>query len=499
MVLYTLLIGKPPFETSDVRSTYRRIRSNAYFFPEGTPISEEAVDLIRQVLRTEPDKRPTLDEMLDHPFFARFEPVGGSTIAADSAMAKPSVVIQSPFAAKPSSAAEDGKGGAAQVVHINVWAGGEQSARGRQGSGDYRIQPPASLQVPRASGVANSPTPSAPRGGSSLLRPERENSGSIYSGLRDSNIDTMSQCLLSPSTMSTVSRAGSTASMGGLSRTGSLASDKFDLRNKARPTWTPPLSVNHSPSGTPTAPRGPISKMGSSDCGSGGAGMGSAPVTPVSSLGQRNDSDKNKEWDRQHSRDRDLQEASEKLKRGSEYGGSSDWQNPVSDSRGSPGVASLVEHFRRQQSLNEKDGGLAAMESNGPGTLGNDDKMHDFKPTLGGDPAGRPHQVTVSVRCDSAALPDKGPAPDNGKLFNSSTSGSTSHFATGMDESQPSSNTQSQAAAGPAVHRPRVWVTKWVDYSSKYGMGYVLSNGAVGVLFNDATKVSTAGLCFLRP
>ena len=34
-----------------------------------------------------------------------------------------------------------------------------------------------------------------------------------------------------------------------------------------------------------------------------------------------------------------------------------------------------------------------------------------------------------------------------------------------------------------------VWVKKWVDYSSKYGLGYHLSNQSVGVFFNDATKI----------
>ena len=34
-----------------------------------------------------------------------------------------------------------------------------------------------------------------------------------------------------------------------------------------------------------------------------------------------------------------------------------------------------------------------------------------------------------------------------------------------------------------------VWVKKWVDYSTKYGLGYYLSNGATGVFFNDSTKI----------
>jgi len=40
---------------------------------------------------------------------------------------------------------------------------------------------------------------------------------------------------------------------------------------------------------------------------------------------------------------------------------------------------------------------------------------------------------------------------------------------------------------------PELWVTKWVDYSSKYGVGYVLSDGTLGVCFNDSTKVILAG------
>ena len=30
---------------------------------------------------------------------------------------------------------------------------------------------------------------------------------------------------------------------------------------------------------------------------------------------------------------------------------------------------------------------------------------------------------------------------------------------------------------------------QFVDFSTKYGMGYKLSNGSYGVLFNDSTKI----------
>lgn len=44
----------------------------------------------------------------------------------------------------------------------------------------------------------------------------------------------------------------------------------------------------------------------------------------------------------------------------------------------------------------------------------------------------------------------------------------------------------------PFVSRPRsfLWVTKWVDYSNKYGFGYQLSNQSIGVLFNEGTHLS---------
>ena len=61
-------------------------------------------------------------------------------------------------------------------------------------------------------------------------------------------------------------------------------------------------------------------------------------------------------------------------------------------------------------------------------------------------------------------------------------------------EGQPSSSaaTQRQRTDRPQWIQTReseVWVKKWVDYSTKYGLGYYLSNEATGVFFNDSTKI----------
>lgn len=36
---------------------------------------------------------------------------------------------------------------------------------------------------------------------------------------------------------------------------------------------------------------------------------------------------------------------------------------------------------------------------------------------------------------------------------------------------------------------PVYWVSKWVDYSDKYGLGYSLCDNSFGVLFNDQTRL----------
>ena len=69
VIIYTLIIGKPPFETRDVKTTYKRIKMNAYSFPDNAIISEAAKNLISQILVTDPAKRPTLDQILTHDFF----------------------------------------------------------------------------------------------------------------------------------------------------------------------------------------------------------------------------------------------------------------------------------------------------------------------------------------------------------------------------------------------------------------------------------------------
>ena len=68
IILYILLIGKPPFETNNALETYKRIKSKNFSFPQGERISIPAKELIESILVTEPYKRPSLQEILESDF-----------------------------------------------------------------------------------------------------------------------------------------------------------------------------------------------------------------------------------------------------------------------------------------------------------------------------------------------------------------------------------------------------------------------------------------------
>lgn len=68
VVMYTCLVGKPPFETNDVKSTYNLIKTNSYSFPERLCISDGAKSLVRRILQSDPEARPDIEQVLIDPW-----------------------------------------------------------------------------------------------------------------------------------------------------------------------------------------------------------------------------------------------------------------------------------------------------------------------------------------------------------------------------------------------------------------------------------------------
>lgn len=68
-LLYTLLVGRPPFETQAVKSTLTRVVMDDYRLP--SYLSPEAKDLIGCLLQKNPKDRINLEQILEHPFIKR--------------------------------------------------------------------------------------------------------------------------------------------------------------------------------------------------------------------------------------------------------------------------------------------------------------------------------------------------------------------------------------------------------------------------------------------
>uniref|UniRef100_A0A8D0CPL7 Serine/threonine-protein kinase PLK n=1 Tax=Sander lucioperca TaxID=283035 RepID=A0A8D0CPL7_SANLU len=66
-ILYTLLVGKPPFETSCLKETYNRIKKNNYTIP--WHINPLASALIKRMLQADPTQRPTIAELQVDEYF----------------------------------------------------------------------------------------------------------------------------------------------------------------------------------------------------------------------------------------------------------------------------------------------------------------------------------------------------------------------------------------------------------------------------------------------
>ncbi|XP_040175167.1 serine/threonine-protein kinase PLK4-like isoform X1 [Anopheles arabiensis] len=70
-MLYTLLVGKPPFDTNGVKSTLARVVLSNFVLP--VHLSSDVSDLIERLLRKNPAERIKLEEVLSHPFLSRYD------------------------------------------------------------------------------------------------------------------------------------------------------------------------------------------------------------------------------------------------------------------------------------------------------------------------------------------------------------------------------------------------------------------------------------------
>ena len=66
IILYTMLIGTFPFKGTDYLQLRSKICNDDIVFPNDTPLSKNATDLISRLLNKDPKKRLTVLQILSH-------------------------------------------------------------------------------------------------------------------------------------------------------------------------------------------------------------------------------------------------------------------------------------------------------------------------------------------------------------------------------------------------------------------------------------------------
>nr|SVE86661.1 EOG090X03P9 [Daphnia similis] len=101
-LLYTLLVGRPPFDTDAVKSTLTRVVMADYKLP--VTMSAEAKDLIQRLLKKNPKERPSLMEVMEHPFMKKRNrndtDSGLFTMSTVPSLMAPSIKLQTPMLPK---------------------------------------------------------------------------------------------------------------------------------------------------------------------------------------------------------------------------------------------------------------------------------------------------------------------------------------------------------------------------------------------------------------
>ncbi|XP_017757996.1 PREDICTED: serine/threonine-protein kinase PLK1-like isoform X1 [Eufriesea mexicana] len=70
-ILYALLVGQPPFDTTSLQETYDRICNNHYREVDDSIASRNGQDLIKWLLQPNPELRPSLERVKEHAYLTK--------------------------------------------------------------------------------------------------------------------------------------------------------------------------------------------------------------------------------------------------------------------------------------------------------------------------------------------------------------------------------------------------------------------------------------------
>mmetsp|Transcript_64108 Transcript_64108/g.111805 ORF Transcript_64108/g.111805 Transcript_64108/m.111805 type:complete len:936 (-) Transcript_64108:122-2929(-) len=527
VILYTMLIGRPPFETSDVKTTYRRIRYNQYSFPDTVRISDQAKDLIAAILRTDPRSRPSLDEILASPWFqnARLPPQMPVTINGYAASPRP---------AGSSARSDTPERGVADFARIDSPAP-RFPLRDRSPSATPNS---AAHTLPRSATVV--PTKQATSPNCIGSTPGRYQPGSMGAACNTGRPPLASQRgndeNVAPNGYGDGYNAGamSPTSTQGLVGTANGMQQMPCRMPSAASCGTTPTGRLHTPAPqqsykTPSSPvaqqtshsRQPPSRDSSPLAG---AASNTVPTKVVAHGYSSARSATSSPRQPLHSSGRlgglNIPPAAStpKESRSARVLGNTETAGHLI-TKGTPGVlrgtSSQPMSSRRPNTADSPRPIAHAAASLTPGAENFESRTpmltppqtafdkkqlnsarkkerSSSSPALLNDCLNGPEWATPTA---AAACPESAVRgfPSGRSVHNASSPAEACFgalLAGTTDDAAPSTGRQSsgEVVALPA-QAPELWVTKWVDYSSKYGVGYILSDESIGVYFNDSTKI----------
>ncbi|KAI8913706.1 kinase-like domain-containing protein, partial [Entophlyctis helioformis] len=431
IVMYTLVIGKPPFQTNDVNSIYERIRENNYEFPPSIPISNDVRTIIQSLLNSNPEHRPSIDDVLEHPFFAS-EPIPIQIPV--SALLSPPVIEASNLtrlnnvAYNTSSSSSSGSGSGNSIGNGGGGGGAAQTV-----APDYHY--PAPSGSAHAYDGPQQQQPSEPPLATLIDRSSPQNDARGHT-----------RPFHDPSRVPGAIRAQRTKS--------ALSMDRLSVGNApAQGQTRPPASVDRANIGVVSSPWSPPRDQQP------WAGLmapdqrqsATAPAAPVPA--------------------------------------------PATRSLTTPPPTSAV---NSQAAAAAGSAGMLAT-SEMPRTRNRSPTAPAAEPVASGWPdQAPPLPKRLSGVVPGQTTPSSLLSPAKAKLLQILSVALDKRAGGSGGSNSPVDNLSSGLEAfglngsGSSLAHPDLFVTKWIDYSNKYGLGYQLRDGSVGVYFNDSTSIILA-------
>jgi len=457
VILFTMLVGRPPFETKDVKQTYALIRRASFAFPAGAAASPQARDLVRSMLSVDPSRRPSLAAVLTHPFFtgpAAFIPAALPSSATSvppfltaAALVPGRSVIEATLAAAP--------GGLRR--RIRMTGPGTERPDEAPAPKLAAAPPPAVAAadvrrrfVAKAAGAPSSSSAAAP------AAPRR-----VALSVMGGNRGAPGAGLGKPAARRPLAAPPALPSSSG-AQAGASSSSSAAAGNRSPGHAGPSTASAAAP--PRAAPRGlaALSAGAGHTVRFGKTGYGPEPApTIVAFVDDELRDDAGARADNGAAREDDV----------------------ASVDGSDAGIGAAAEEDEDDVDMGEECADAPLARSTG---LAPPPRAASVTPSVAAARGAR--EPGTLARVVSALQRSLDPSAPSAQEASAGKAPAASAAPRGASSS--SSSSSPQVGAGVAV--PEVWVVKWVDYTSKYGLGFLLSDGSVGVHFMDLSKIVTA-------